>query len=63
MREMTMSIEREAYNEQMWEQRANGIPTITFEEWLAKKKATAEFFNEWKNAKPDAESIAEAMCS
>ena len=61
---MTMSIEREAYNEQMWEQRANGIPTLTFEEWLAKKKATAEFFKNWNKVKADsAEMVAEAMCS
>jgi ABC-type Fe3+-hydroxamate transport system substrate-binding protein len=58
-----LQLLKEQWSEQMWEQRANGIPTITFEAWLAKKKATAEFFNEWKNAESDAESIAEAMCS
>jgi len=60
---MTMSIEREAYNEQMWEQRANGIPTITFEEWKARNKARAEFFSEWKNLVDHPENIAEARVS
>jgi len=61
---MNMSIDREAYNEQMAEQRANGIPTITFKAWLAKKKATAQFFANWNSVKEEsAEMIAEAMCS
>jgi hypothetical protein len=75
----------------MFEQRANGIDTESFEDWnhkrmarmeffesfeaerKAAKKAAAvkkandearmKFFNEWKNAKPDAESIAEARVS
>ena len=43
---------------------ANGIPTITFEAWLAKKKATAEFFKNWNSVKAEsAEMVAEAMCS
>lgn len=61
---MSINLEREAYNEQMFEQRANGIPTITFEAWLAKKKATAEFFKNWNAVKHEsAEMVAEARVS
>jgi len=56
-------LEKESYNEQMCEQRANGIPTVSFEEWKRRNKAHAEFFKKWKSAKADAESMAEARCS
>ena len=42
-----LELLKEQYAEQMFEQRANGIPTISFEEW--------------KNATPHAEDIAEGM--
>jgi len=58
-----LELLREAWAEQMCEQRANGIETESFEDWNHKRMARMEFFNEWKNSKPDAESIAEAMCS
>jgi len=86
-----LEILREQWSEQMWEQRANGIPTESFEDWNHKRMARMEFFdsleaeraeakkaiaikkanddarmkffNEWKNAESDPESIAEAMCS
>jgi len=86
-----LELLKEAWAEQMFEQRANGIPTESFEDWNHKRMARMEFFesfeaereaakkiaavkkandearmkffNEWKNAKPDAESIAEARVS
>ena len=86
-----LELLKEAHAEQMWECRANGIETESFEDWNHKRMARMEFFesfeaerkaakkiaavkkanddarmkffNEWKNAKPDAESIAEARVS
>ena len=58
-----LELLREAWAEQMCEQRANGIETESFEDWNHKRMARMDFFNEWKNASSDAESIAEAMCS
>ena len=86
-----LELLREAWSEQMWEQRANGIPTESFDDWNHKRMARMEFFksfkeerevadkdaaikkandearmnffNEWKNAEADAESIAEARVS
>jgi hypothetical protein len=58
-----LELLKEQWSEQMFEQRANGIETESFEDWNHKRMIRMEFFNEWKNAKPDAESIAEAMCS
>ena len=81
---------REQFAEEMFERRANGFSTESFEDWNHKRmarmeffesfqaereatKAAAvkrandaarmEFFNEWKNAESDAESIAEARVS
>ena len=85
-----LELLKEQWSEQMFEQRANGIQTESFEDWNHKRMARMEFFesfqaereatkaaavkkanddarmkffNEWKNAKPDAESIAEARVS
>jgi hypothetical protein len=58
-----LELLKEQWSEQMFEQRANGIETESFEDWNHKRMARMEFFNEWKNAESDAESIAEAMCS
>jgi hypothetical protein len=58
-----LELLKEAWAEQMFEARANGIGTESFEDWNHKRMARMEFFNEWKNAKSDAESIAEARCS
>lgn len=59
-----LQLLKEQWSEQMWEQRANGIETITFEAWLAKKKATDEFFKNWNKVKAEsAEMVAEARCS
>ena len=85
-----LELLREAWSEQMCEQRANGIETESFEDWNHKRMARMEFFesfqaereatkaaavkkandearmkffNEWKNAESDAESIAEARVS
>ncbi len=60
---MSIDIEREAYAEQMWECRANGIETISFDEWKARNKARAEFFSEWKKLVDHPENIAEARVS
>jgi hypothetical protein len=56
-------LEKEAYNEQMWEQRANGIPTVSFEEWKRRNEARRQFFANWNSAKADAEARAEAYAS
>ena len=85
-----LELLKEAWAEQMFEARANGIQTESFDDWNHKRMARMEFFesfeaereatkaaavkkandearmnffNEWKNAEADAESIAEAMCS
>jgi uncharacterized radical SAM superfamily Fe-S cluster-containing enzyme len=81
-----LELLKEQWSEQMFEQRANGIQTESFEDWNHKRMirmeffnssqaereaaikkanddARMKFFNEWKNAESDAESIAEAMCS
>ena len=82
-----LELLKEAWAEQMFEQRANGIDTESFEDWNHKRMARMEFFesfeaerkaakkidairkanddarmkffNEWKNATPHAEDIAE----
>lgn len=56
-----LELLKEQYAEQMFEQRANGIPTTSFEEWYKKREARRKFFEEWKNATPHAEDIAEGM--
>ena len=58
-----LELLKEAWAEQMFEARANGIETDSFEDWNHKRMARMEFFNEWKNASSDAESIAEARVS
>jgi len=58
-----LQLLKEAYAEQMWERRANGIETESFEDWDLKRKARLSFFENWKNASSDAESIAEALAS
>ena len=58
-----LQLLKEQWSEQMWEQRANGIETESFEDWNHKRMARMEVFNEWKNASSDAESIAEALAS
>jgi len=50
---------KEQYAEEMWERRANGIETESFDKW----KARREFFQNWANANADAEDIAEARAS
>ena len=52
-------ILREQYDEEMFERRANGIETESFEDWDLKRKARQSFFENWKNATPHAEDIAE----
>lgn len=58
-----LQLLKEAYAEQMWERRANGIETESFEDWDLKRKARLSFFENWKNASSDSESIAEARVS
>ena len=58
-----LQLLKEQWSEQMWEQRANGIETESFEDWNLKRKARLSFFENWKNASSDAESIAEARVS
>mgnify|MGYP003131008693 CR=1 FL=1 len=52
-------ILQEQYDEEMWERRANGIETESIETWHKKREARKKFFEEWKNATPHAEDIAE----
>jgi len=41
---------KEAYAEEMWERKANGFATESFESWKARKEATRDYFNEvWKS--------------
>lgn len=82
-----LELLKEQWAEQMFEARANGIETESFDDWnhkrmihmeffesfeaeraAAKKEAAIKkandearmkFFNEWKNAKPHPEDIAE----
>ena len=86
-----LELLKEQWSEQMFEARANGIETESFEDWNHKRMARMEFFesfeaereatkkaiaikkanddarmkffNEWKNAESDPESIAEALAS
>lgn len=51
---------KEQYAEEMFERRANGIETVSFDDWNLSRIARLKFFEEWKNAKADNESIAEA---
>ena len=37
---------REAYAEEMFERRANGIPTCSFAEWKRRREAIAKLFEE-----------------
>ena len=56
---MNIELLKEQYAEEMWERRANGIETESFDKW----KARREFFQNWANAKANAEDIAEARAS
>jgi hypothetical protein len=58
-----LQLLKEQWSEQMFEARANGIQTESFEDWNHKRMIRMEFFNEWKNAESDPESIAEALAS
>jgi len=41
---------KEAYAEEMWERKANGFETESFESWKARKEATLDYFNEvWRS--------------
>ncbi len=51
---MSYDLEKEAWAEQQFEARANGIPTVSFEEWKRRNEARRQFFENWKNAKADA---------
>jgi hypothetical protein len=58
-----LQLLKEQWSEQMWEQRANGIETESFEDWNLKRKARLSFFENWAKANSDPESIAEALAS
>ena len=63
---MSIDLQKEAWAEQQFEARANGIPTVSFEEWKRRNEARRQFFanwNSWNSAKADAEAIAEASAS
>ena len=46
---------REAYNEQMWERRANGIDTESFEVWFARREQHKAFFEAWNSQREEGE--------
>jgi len=58
-----LQLLKEQWSEQMWEQRANGIETESFEDWNLKRKARLSFFENWAKANADAEDRAEALAS
>ncbi len=58
-----LQLLKEQWSEQMWEQRANGIETESFEDWNLKRKARLSFFENWSKANADAEDKAEALAS
>jgi len=58
-----LELLREQWSEQMFEARANGIETESFEDWNHKRMARMEFFQNWAEANADPESIAEALAS
>lgn len=60
---MSYDLEKEMWAEQQFEARANGIPTVSFEEWKRRNEARRQFFENWKSAKADAEARAEALAS
>ena len=60
---MSIDLQKEAWAEQQFEARANGIPTVSFEEWKRRNEARRQFFANWNSAKADAEAIAEASAS
>ena len=55
----SIELLKEQYAEEMWERKANGIETESFEKW----KARREFFQNWAKANANAEDIAEARAS
>ena len=58
-----LELLKEQWSEQMFEARANGIETESFEDWDLKRKARQSFFENWAKANADAEDIAEARAS
>ncbi len=48
---------KEQYAEEMFERRANGIDTVSFEQW----KKRREFIENFMNSTPDPEEIADAI--
>ena len=51
---------KEQYAEEMWERKANGIDTESFDVWFARKQQHKAFFEAWNSQESDNESIAEA---
>lgn len=58
-----LELLKEQWSEQMFEARANGIETESFEDWDLKRRARQSFFENWAKANADAEDIAEARAS
>ena len=58
-----LQLLKEQYAEEMWERKANGIETESFDDWNLKRKARLSFFENWAKANADAEDIAEALAS
>ena len=63
LRVESIDLEKEAWAEQQFEARANGIPTVSFEEWKRIQAARKTFFENWEKASADAEARAEALAS
>ena len=58
-----LELLKEQWSEPMFEARANGIETESFEDWDLKRRARQSFFENWAKANADAEDIAEARAS
>jgi hypothetical protein len=52
-----IDILKEQFNEEMFERRANGIDTVSFEQY----KKRREFIENFMNSTPDPESMADAV--
>lgn len=56
-----LELLREQWSEQMFEQRANGIETESFEDWNHKRMARMEFFDTVKSEREKAKKDADRM--
>ena len=58
-----LELLKEQYAEEMWERKANGIETVSFDDWKRIQAARKTFFENWKSLVEHPENIAEARVS